>query len=194
MTAGVVAHSSSWTPPACEPGESLSEEEEDTDRWVDEYSRTWIKTAAFPGRVLARPRHRQGRLLGRAPLGLGSGCLFLVLEVSVVLASASFWSTLLLRGKRSSRPWELGSIVTRQSTEAFRRISFLGFLARAVRTWKYGALFLFGFVSGSHASCVWVLHVEYRKLNSSCDSMVIDATLGSAVVGCFGRIYALFPR
>ena len=43
---------------------------------------------------------------------------------------------------------EPGSIVTRQSTEAFRRISFPGFLARAVRTWKYGALFDYGLVSG----------------------------------------------
>ena len=53
--------------------------------------------------------------------------------------------------------------ITRQSSETFRRISFLGFHVRAVRTWKFGALF----------SCVWVLHVEHRKLAG--DSVVIRA-------------------
>ena len=32
-------------------------------------------------------------------------------------------------------------VISRQSAEAFRRFSFPGFLARAVHTWKYGALF-----------------------------------------------------
>ena len=51
-----------------------------------------------------------------------------------------------------------------QSTAASVRIS--AFPARAVHTWKFGVLFPSGFVSGSHTSCVWVLPVEYRKLNS----------------------------
>ena len=51
---------------------------------------------------------------------------------------------------------ETGSIVIRQSTEAFRRISFPWSLARAVRTWKYGALFTHGFVPCSPVSGVWV--------------------------------------
>ena len=51
-----------------------------------------------------------------------------------------------------------------QSTEAFSRISFPRFLARAVRTWKFGAVFIFALVS-----------VEYCKLDSSGDSVVIRA-------------------
>ena len=35
--------------------------------------------------------------------------------------------------------------------------------ARAVRTWKYGALFPYGLVSGSHVFGVWVLHAEYKN-------------------------------
>ena len=64
-----------------------------------------------------------------------------LLEASVVLASASFWFTLLLRGKQSSRLWRL-SWGLHTSTEAFRRISFPEFLARAVRTWKKVHYFL----------------------------------------------------
>ena len=56
-------------------------------------------------------------------------------ETSVVLASASFWSTLLHRGKRSSHLWELGPahrhVSERQLSEEF---PFPWFLARAVRT------------------------------------------------------------
>ena len=70
-------------------------------------------------------------------------------EVSVVLASASFWSTLLTSGKQSSRLCRGPS--SRQSTEAFRSISCPGFLARAVRTCEFGALFLYALVSCSHA-------------------------------------------
>ena len=49
----------------------------------------------------------------------------------MVLASASLWSTLLLSGKRCSRLWWLswGAVVTRQSTEAFEELPFLGLLA-----------------------------------------------------------------
>ena len=35
--------------------------------------------------------------------------------------------------------------------------------ARAARTWKYGALFPSGLVSGSHVFGVWVLHAEYKN-------------------------------
>ena len=70
----------------------------------------------------------------------------------------------------------------RQSMVASGRIS--AFLARAVHTWKFGVLFPSGFVSSSHTSCVWVLLVEYRKLNSSGDSVVIRAALGSTVNTC----------
>ena len=55
--------------------------------------------------------------------------------------------------------------LSRQSTEAFRSISFPWFLARAVRTWKCGALFLYGLVPCSPVSGVLVLLVEYRELD-----------------------------
>ena len=78
-------------------------------------------------------------------------------EASAVLASASFWSTLLLRSSEAPHvEAETGSIVIRQSTEAFRRISFPWSLARAVHTWKYDALFTHGFVPCSLVSGVWV--------------------------------------
>ena len=48
--AGVAAHSSSSTPAAYELEQSSSSEEEEEDHWVDEYGRTWIMMAAFPGR------------------------------------------------------------------------------------------------------------------------------------------------
>ena len=69
--------------------------------------------------------------------------------------------------QRQALGWFSGqheSLFTRQSTVASGRIS--AFPARAVNTWKYGALFPLGFVSGSYTSCVWVLHEEYRKMNS----------------------------
>ena len=61
-SAGVVAHSSSRTPAACEPEESLSEGQYGW--WDDEYGRMWIKTAAFPGRWY---------LMGPAGTGTSSG-------------------------------------------------------------------------------------------------------------------------
>ena len=70
---------------------------------------------------------------------------------------------------------EPGSIAIRQSTVAFKRISFPGSLARAVRTWNVGALFPCGLVFGSHASCVWVLHVQCSELDSSGNSAVTRA-------------------
>ena len=51
------------------------------------------------------------------------------------------------------------SFFMRQSTVASGSISAL--LARAVHTWKFGALFPPGFVSRSYTSCIWVLPVEY---------------------------------
>ena len=52
---------------------------------------------------------------------------------------------------------------------------FPAFLARAVHTWKHGTLFRLVFVSGSHTSCVWVLPVQYQKVNYSGDFSVIRA-------------------
>ena len=48
--------------------------------------------------------------------------------------------------------------------------------------------FLFGFVPGSHTSCVWVLPVENPRLNFSGDSVVIRATLGSTVNTCSASV------
>ena len=78
------------------------------------------------------------------------------------------------------------SLFMRQSTVASGRIS--AFLARAVHTWKIGVFFPSGFVSGSHTSCVWVLLVEYRTLNSSGDSVVSRATLGLTVNTCSASV------
>ena len=77
-------------------------------------------------------------------------------------------STALTRGfKQSSRLWRL----CRANTSVYG--SFQGFLARAARTWKYGALFPCGLVSCSPVSCAWVLHMEYRIgfFGRCCDSL-----------------------
>ena len=64
--------------------------------------------------------------------------------------------------KSWARPWlvekgfaELGFIVLRQSTWFFEKCVVQVF-ARAARIWEYGALFPYGFVSGSHVFGVWV--------------------------------------
>ena len=76
-------------------------------------------------------------------------------------------------------------------------VLFLGF-ARAVRTWKNGALFLCDLVSGSFFLGVWVLHVDYGTLDSSGDDFVRGAMLGltvytvlATVLG-FGRTTHIF--
>ena len=86
-----------------------------------------------------------------------------LLEGSVVLASVSFWSTLFTQMQAEKPPVEAEPGPSHVSPRrVFRRIFFPRFLDRAVRNWKYGALFPHGLVSGSHVSSVWVLHVEYR--------------------------------
>ena len=50
--------------------------------------------------------------------------------------------------------------------------------ARAVRTWKYGTLFLCDLVSGSHVFSVWVLHAEHRKFGSSGDLFLWEVASG----------------
>ena len=72
--AGVAAHSSSWTPAAYEPEESLpEEEEEDPDRWVDEHRRTWWRSCEVPGRWYhLKPGHSFFELLVLASLALVS--------------------------------------------------------------------------------------------------------------------------
>ena len=62
----------------------------------------------------------------------------------------------------SAASWEAESGPSSlQSTDAFGRNVFSVIPARAVRTWKYGALFLYDLVSGSLFLGVWVLLVEY---------------------------------
>ena len=83
-SAGVAAHSSSWTPAAHEPGESLSEEE-DPDRWIDEHGRTWWRSCAVLGRWYVLGTGRDVDIFWDEP-GKGSlgswgatcGCFFLV--------------------------------------------------------------------------------------------------------------------
>ena len=76
-----------------------------------------------------------------------------------------------------------------------------GFFACAVRTWKFGALFPFVLVSGSHASCVWVLPVDYllkigffgRFCGYSCamHGPTVD-TCSASVLGAFEQILHIF--
>ena len=119
----------------------------------------------------------------------------------------SSWSTLLLRGKQSSR-WLSGcfmpvvvqrpvlggfsaeheSLFMRQSTVASGRISCIS-CTRSSHTWKYGVLFHPGFVSGSHCVGVWVLLAEFRELDFSGDVPILwGATLGSTVVTCSASV------
>ena len=76
---------------------------------------------------------------------------------------------------------EPGYIIKCQSTKAFWENSYPGF-ARAVRTWKYGTLFLYDLVSGSPHLDVWVLHVKCGTLDSSGDDFGCGAMLGSTMV------------
>ena len=116
---------------------------------------------------------------------MGCGCFFLVAG-----RRAWYWRVRLTgvpsySEASSAAAWgaELGPS-SRQSTEAFRRISFPWFLARDVRTWKYGALFPYGFALGSPVSGVRVLLVEYR-LDSLGDAAILwGAMLGSTVDTC----------
>ena len=81
---------------------------------------------------------------------------------------------------------------SRQSTEAFGRISCPGFLGRAVRTGKYGALFPSCLVAGSHAFCVWGLRVGYRiEFFGRCCGYS-GAMLGSTVDTCSASVLDAF--
>ena len=71
-------------------------------------------------------------------------------EASMVMASASFWSALLLGGPSSH-------VSLRFHMNLLSSVSG----SRRSRTLKYGAFFPCGLVSGSHVSGVWVLHVVY---------------------------------
>ena len=158
-----------------------SEVEEDRDLWVDEAGRQWMRTAARTGRwYFSRYRVRRGDLVGTSPVRVPKERhgVWLLLpgwqEGERLLASASFWSTLLLRGKQCSR-WLSGSsipvVVQRQVTGSFQLSpgpsscvsprwlleEFPAFLARAV----HWCIIPPGFVSGSYTCCVWVLPVEY---------------------------------
>ena len=120
-----------------------------------------------------------------------------------------FWSTLLRSGIWKSL-WcrlSMGAVVTRQSTEAFGSISC-----------SHLALFPPGIVLCSPVSCVWVLLLEYRKLDflgetlwgamlgltvvalsecclrntvldSSGDSLVTSAMLGSTADACSASVF-----
>ena len=75
---------------------------------------------------------------------------------------------------------EHGVVYTRQSTEASGRISLAMWLARAVCTWKYGALFRYGpRVWQSLSLCMGVACGE--RLDFPGDAW--DAVLGSPVDG-----------
>ena len=52
----------------------------------------------------------------------------------------------------------------RQSTDAFLKLSHPWFLARAVRTWKYGALFLPGLFQKVACSVSGCCSAEYNAL------------------------------
>ena len=120
----------------------------------------------------------RGHLLGGARFGLGGflGSDMELLEVSVVLASVSFWSTSYSEASAAAAGILARRCVTTGAgagvlaePEAIDMAVYGGFqknflswvLARAVRTWKFGALFPHVLVSSSHASCFWVLHVEH---------------------------------
>ena len=61
---------------------------------------------------------------------------------------------------------------------------------RVVRTWKYGTLFLYVLVSGSHVFGVWVLHLEYSEFDSTGDvAFARDAMLGSTVDTCSASVW-----
>ena len=86
---------------------------------------------------------------------------------------------------------ELESLFMRQSAVK----EFLAFLARAVHNWKYGALFLLGFVSGSHTSCVGgvdcgILNIGFFG-RFCCDSR---APVGSTLVTCSASVRDAFGR
>ena len=90
---------------------------------------------------------RPDRLLGRAGLRGSWG--------ATRGAAASSW---LLGGKQCSR---LEGRVWAIVTSVYGCFFFFLVPARAVRTWKYGAFFLYDLVSGSLFLGVWVLLVEY---------------------------------
>ena len=142
--------------------ESESEVEEDCDLWLDEAGRQWMRTAGIPWEVvLAWYTGFDGEIwwVGRARLGflgsdVGCGCFSWMGSNSFFVArrcattGAMGVHTEARVPLHASVHWILGE--------------FLAFLARVVHTWKYGALFRRGLVSGSLVSGVWVLLVEYR--------------------------------
>ena len=82
-----------------EPVLAESEEEEDPDRWKDEFGCTWLRSELFPGRwYLLGAGLEGGARLGFLGSDMGCGCFFWFFEMGMVLASASFWTTFLLRG------------------------------------------------------------------------------------------------
>ena len=164
-SAGVAAHSSSWTPAAYEGEEPLSSvesesEEEDPDMWVDEYGRRWFRSYQYPGtwRLLGtskdedifweEPVRVAGERLGVRLLLPAGECVFLVSP---------------LTQRQAEQPpleAEPGAIV--MSVYGGFQKNFLSCVSCSrCSHLEFGALFPYALVSGSHASCVWVLHVEY---------------------------------
>ena len=85
VAAGAVSHSSSWTPTAYEPEESLLEaelEEGDPDCLRDEFGRLWVQLASFPGRWYSTGPGRDGDIwwdeLGWGSLVPGHGVRLLL--------------------------------------------------------------------------------------------------------------------
>ena len=98
---------------------------------------------------------------------MGCGC-FLVLRGEGAAGECVFLVYSLTQKLRSSRLWRL--------RRGHRYASVHGGLLEDVLSWvsssrcahlENGALFLYGLVSGSHASCVLALHVECKELEFS---------------------------
>ena len=87
---------------------------------------------------------------------------------------------LLLLMKQPPVQAETRYIIMIQSTDSSGSFLFLCLLA-LFALGSFGALFFYDLVSGSLFLGVWVLLVEYGRLNSSGDGFVCGATLGSTI-------------
>ena len=126
------AHAVPMVPEVEEPVLAESEEE-DPDRWKDEFARTRTRSELFPTRWYL---HSTGLDVDLIWERQGVRLLLLVLRDGCVA----------------------GKCVFLEFTEAFGRIS-CPCCARAFCKWKFGALFLYDFVSSSLFLGIWVLHV-----------------------------------
>ena len=113
----------------------------------------------------------------------------------MLLTSAPFWSTLLLKRQAVQPPERLSRghrhVSLRKLSEEF---PVLGFVLELFALEKK-CMFPSGLEPGSPVSGVWVLLVEYRELDSSGDAAIlwgamVDSTLdtcSASALGAFGR-------